>query len=144
MNPQPIILALANPNPEIRPELARQAGALVVATGRSDFPNQVNNSLAFPGVFRGALDSRAWEINEAMKVAAAHAIAGLVSDAELKPDYIIPDALDLRVPPAVAAAVARAAMETGVARAEVDPAEIERRTADLIYSNHPADWTAIR
>ena len=144
MNPEPIILALANPNPEILPDLARQAGALVVATGRSDFPNQVNNSLAFPGVFRGALDAKASNINDAMKVAAAHAIAGLVSDAELKPEYIIPDALDLRVAPAVAAAVARAAVESGVARAAVDPDEVARRTADMIYSNHPANWALAR
>jgi malate dehydrogenase (oxaloacetate-decarboxylating) len=144
MNPQPIILALANPNPEIHPDLAREAGALVVATGRSDFPNQVNNSLAFPGVFRGALDAKASDINDEMKVAAAHAIAGLVSDTDLRADHIIPDALDLRVAPAVAVAVAQAAVATGVARAHVDPAEIERRTTDMIYSHHPADWAIPR
>jgi malate dehydrogenase (oxaloacetate-decarboxylating) len=144
MNEQPIILALANPNPEIHPDLARQAGALVVATGRSDFPNQVNNSLAFPGVFRGALDAKASNINEAMKVAAAHAIAALVDDTELRADYIIPDALDLRVAPAVAAAVAQAAVDSGVARAPVDPLEIARRTTDMIYSSHPADWAMSR
>lgn len=144
MNPQPIVLALANPNPEIIPSLAHQAGALVVATGRSDFPNQVNNSLAFPGVFRGALDAKASDINDEMKVAAAHAIANLVTDAELRADHIIPDALDLRVAPAVAVAVAMAAVESGVARAPVDPLEIERRTEDLIYSNHPADWAVAR
>ncbi len=144
MNPQPIVLALANPNPEILPSLAHRAGALVVATGRSDFPNQVNNSLAFPGVFRGALDAKASDINDEMKVAAAHAIASLVTDAELRADYIIPDALDLRVAPAVAVAVALAAVASGVARASVDPIEIERRTEDLIYSNHPADWAVAR
>jgi malate dehydrogenase (oxaloacetate-decarboxylating) len=144
MNQQPIILALANPNPEIQPDLARKAGALVVATGRSDFPNQVNNSLAFPGVFRGALDAKASDINDEMKVAAAHAIAALVSDAELRADHIIPDSLDLRVAPAVAVAVAQAAVATGVARAPVDPLEIERRTSDLIYSYHPADWAIAR
>ena len=144
MNPQPIILALANPNPEIHPRLAEQAGALVVATGRSDFPNQVNNSLAFPGVFRGALDARASDINDEMKVAAAQAIANLVTDAELRVDHIIPDALDLRVAPAVAVAVAQAAVSSGVARVPVDPVEIERRTTELLYSNHPADWAMSR
>jgi malate dehydrogenase (oxaloacetate-decarboxylating) len=144
MNPKPIVLALANPNPEILPHLAHLAGALVVATGRSDFPNQVNNSLAFPGVFRGALDAKASDINDEMKVAAAHAIANLVTEAELRADHIIPDALDLRVAPAVAVAVAQAAVDSGVARAPVDPIEIERRTEDLIYSNHPADWAVAR
>jgi malate dehydrogenase (oxaloacetate-decarboxylating) len=141
MNHQPIIFALANPTPEIAPDLAREAGALVVATGRSDFPNQVNNSLAFPGVFRGALDVKARDVNDAMKVAAAHAIANLVSDHELAPDYVVPEALDLRVPPAVAAAVAQAAMESGVARVQVDPAEIEERTRERIYSGQVPNWS---
>jgi malate dehydrogenase (oxaloacetate-decarboxylating) len=134
MNSRPIIFALANPTPECEPELAKAAGALVVATGRSDYPNQVNNSLAFPGVFRGALDAKARDINDTMKVAAAHAIAGLVSDDELLPDYVVPDALDLRVAPAVAGAVARAAVDSGVARVPVDPAEVAQRTHQLLYS----------
>jgi malate dehydrogenase (oxaloacetate-decarboxylating) len=116
MAPNPIIFACANPVPEIMPELALEAGAAVIATGRSDYPNQINNVLAFPGVFRGALDVRASDINDTMKLAAAYAIAGLVSGAELKNDHIIPSALDPRVGPAVAAAVAKAARESGVAR----------------------------
>lgn len=140
MNQKPIIFALANPTPEIDPALAREAGALVVATGRSDFPNQVNNSLAFPGIFRGALDTKAREVNDAMKVAAANAIAGLVSDVELSPDYVVPEALDLRVPPAVAGAVARAAVDSGVARVNVDPADVEERTRERIYSGQVPNW----
>jgi malate dehydrogenase (oxaloacetate-decarboxylating) len=140
MNAKPIIFALANPTPEILPEAAHGAGALVVATGRSDFPNQVNNSLAFPGIFRGALDAKARDINDAMKVAAAQAIANLVTDEELAADYVVPEALDLRVPPAVAAAVARAAVETGVNRVTVDPAEVEQRTRDRIYTGQPSNW----
>ncbi|MDQ2682247.1 MAG: NAD-dependent malic enzyme [Chloroflexota bacterium] len=133
MAPNPIVLALANPVPEISPELARSAGALAVATGRSDYPNQVNNSLAFPGVFRGALDVRASVVNDEMKIAAAHAIAELVSEADLADDYLIPDAIDLRVPPRVAAAVARAASETGVARLALDPKDVEARCRNLVY-----------
>jgi malate dehydrogenase (oxaloacetate-decarboxylating) len=133
MNPSPVVFALANPVPEIAPELATSAGAMVIATGRSDYPNQVNNSLAFPGIFRGALDARASAINEEMKIAAATAIAGLVTEGELGPRYIIPEALDLRVAPAVAAAVARAAVETGVARVPVDPDAIAARTREMIY-----------
>src|SRR6476469_2244527 len=133
MAPNPIVLALANPVPEISPDLARTAGALTVATGRSDYPNQVNNSLAFPGVFRGALDVRAREVNDEMKIAAAHAIAELVSEDELSAEYIIPDSIDLRVPPRVAAAVARAAIEPGVAKGLVAPREIEVRCRDLVY-----------
>ena len=129
----PIIFALANPMPEIFPEPAREAGAYIMATGRSDYPNQVNNSLVFPGVFRGALDVRARTINEAMKIAAARAIAGLIAEKELSPDYIIPKSMDFRVPPAVAQAVARSAMETGAARIEVDPEVIARRTRTIIY-----------
>ena len=116
MAPNPIIFACANPTPEIMPDAAKAAGAAVVATGRSDFPNQVNNVLAFPGIFRGALDVRASDINDAMKLAAADAIASLVSDEELNPDYILPDAFDPRVGKAVAAAVAQAARDSGVAR----------------------------
>ena len=111
-----IVFACANPTPEIMPAEAKAAGARVVATGRSDFPNQINNVLAFPGVFRGAFDVRASDINEAMKLAAAEALANLVSDAELSEDYIIPRAFDPRVAKAVAAAVAEAAKRSGVAR----------------------------
>ena len=107
---------MANPVPEIMPDLALEAGATVVGTGRSDFQNQINNVLAFPGIFRGALDVRASDINEAMKMAASHAIASLVSDSELAPDYIIPKAFDPRVGKAVAEAVAKAARESGIAR----------------------------
>ena len=111
-----IIFACANPTPEIFPDEARAGGAAVVATGRSDYPKQVNNVLAFPGIFRGALDVRASDINDAMKVAAARALAGLVSDEELSAEYILPAAFDPRVKDAVAAAVAQAARESGVAR----------------------------
>ncbi|MBQ4577770.1 MAG: NAD-dependent malic enzyme, partial [Clostridia bacterium] len=111
-----IIFACANPTPEIFPDEAKAGGAKVVATGRSDFPNQVNNVLAFPGIFRGALDVLASDINDEMKIAAAYALAGLVSDEELNPDYVLPAAFDPRVGPAVAKAVAQAARDTGVAR----------------------------
>ena len=116
MAPGAIVLAMANPVPEIMPDEAAAAGALVVGTGRSDFPNQINNVLAFPGIFRGALDCRARDINEEMKLAAAKAIASLVSDSELSPEYILPMAFDERVGPSVAAAVAKAARESGTAR----------------------------
>ena len=116
MNPNPIVFACANPTPEIYPDDAKAGGAAVVATGRSDFPNQINNVLAFPGIFRGTFDVRAKDINEEMKIAAAKAIAGVISDDELTPDYIIPKAFDPRVKDAVAAAVAQAARDTGVAR----------------------------
>ena len=116
MNKDAVIFACANPTPEIFPDEARAGGAAVIATGRSDFPNQINNVLAFPGIFRGAFDVRARDINEEMKVAAANALAGLISDEELTPDYIIPAAFDPRVGNAVAAAVAQAARDSGVAR----------------------------
>ena len=116
MSKDPVIFACANPVPEIMPDLAAEAGAAVIATGRSDFANQINNVLAFPGIFRGALDVRASDINDDMKLAAAYAIADLVGEDELKPDYIIPSAFDKRVGPAVAAAVAKAARDSGVAR----------------------------
>lgn len=116
MAENPIIFACANPTPEIFPEEAKEGGAAVVSTGRSDYPNQVNNVLAFPGIFRGALDVRASDINDEMKIAAAYAIAGLVSDEELNADYILPSASDPRVKKAVAEAVANAARKTGVAR----------------------------
>ena len=116
MNSNAIIFACANPTPEIFPEDAKAGGAAVVSTGRPDYPNQVNNVLCFPGIFRGALDVRASDINDAMKLAAASAIAGLVSDAELNADYILPAAFDPRVKDAVAGAVMQAARESGVAR----------------------------
>lgn len=131
MKKDPIIFAMANPNPEIMPADAKAAGAKVIGTGRSDFPNQVNNVLAFPGIFRGALDVRATHINEKMKQAAVHAIAGLIDEHELNADYVIPRPFDPRVAPAVAAAVAKAAMETGVARIQVDPEEIREKTKQL-------------
>ena len=116
MAKDPVIFACANPVPEIYPDEAKEAGAAVVSTGRSDFPNQVNNVLCFPGIFRGALDVRATDINDEMKIAAAYAIAGLVSDEELNPDYILPAAFDSRVKDAVAEATKKAAIESGVAR----------------------------
>ncbi|MEG2570090.1 MAG: malic enzyme-like NAD(P)-binding protein [Clostridia bacterium] len=116
MNKDPMVFVMSNPTPEIFPEDAKAAGAAVVGTGRSDYPNQINNVLAFPGVFRGALDVRASDINDEMKVAAAYAIANLIDESELTADYIIPAPFDDRVAPAVAAAVAEAARKTGVAR----------------------------
>jgi malate dehydrogenase (oxaloacetate-decarboxylating) len=116
MAEKPIVFAMANPTPEIMPDEAKEAGAAVVGTGRSDFPNQINNVLCFPGMFRGALDCRASEINEEMKVAASYAIAELVSDDKLSPNYIIPEATDKRVGEAVAKAVVKAAKETGVSK----------------------------
>ncbi|MCJ7839742.1 NAD-dependent malic enzyme [Lederbergia sp. NSJ-179] len=131
MNEDPIIFAMANPKPEIMPDEAKAAGAKVIGTGRSDFPNQVNNVLAFPGIFRGALDVRATHINEEMKRAAVSAIANLISDEKRSTDYIIPEPFDPRVAPEVAAAVAQAAMETGVARITVNPEEVRERTKKL-------------
>ena len=116
MNENAIVLAMANPTPEIMPDEAAAAGAAIVGTGRSDFPNQINNVVAFPGIFRGALDVRASQITENMKIAAAYAIASLVSDDELKPDYILPYAFDKRIKDTVASAVAEAARKDGVAR----------------------------
>ncbi|HBQ64482.1 MAG TPA: NAD-dependent malic enzyme, partial [Clostridiales bacterium] len=116
MAKDPIIFAMSNPVPEIMPEEARAAGARVIGTGRSDFANQINNVLAFPGIFRGALDVRASDINDAMKIAAAHAIAEIITAEELNPEYIIPAPFDPRVGKAVAAEVAKAARESGVAR----------------------------
>lgn len=116
MNKDPIIFPLANPIPEIYPDEAKAAGAKVIGTGRSDFPNQINNVLAFPGIFKGALEVRATEINEEMKLAAAHAIAELITDDKLEPDYVIPGAFDLRIASKVASYVAKAAIETGVAK----------------------------
>ena len=116
MASDPIIFACANPTPEIFPDEAKAGGAAVVATGRSDFPNQINNVLAFPGIFRGALDVRASDINDKMKIAASYALADLVKDDELSADYILPPAFDPRVKEAVAKAVAQAAKESGVSR----------------------------
>lgn len=116
MADKPVIFSMANPTPEIMPDVAKKAGASVVGTGRSDFPNQINNVLAFPGIFRGALDCRASEINEEMKIAASYAIASLVGDDELNPEYILPQAFDKRIGKAVAEAVKKAAVKTGVAR----------------------------
>ncbi|MDD1510666.1 NAD(P)-dependent malic enzyme [Priestia megaterium] len=131
MNPDPIIFAMANPVPEIMPEEAKKAGAKVIGTGRSDFPNQVNNVLAFPGIFRGALDVRATHINEKMKMAAVEAIANLITEEDLNTEYVIPGPFDARVAPAVAAAVAKAAMETGVARIKVKPEAVAENTRRL-------------
>ncbi|MED3978634.1 NADP-dependent malic enzyme [Priestia megaterium] len=131
MNPDPIIFAMANPVPEIMPEEAKKAGAKVIGTGRSDFPNQVNNVLAFPGIFRGALDVRATHINEKMKMAAVEAIANLITEEDLNTDYVIPGPFDARVAPAVAAAVAKAAMETGVARIKIKPEAVAENTRRL-------------
>jgi malate dehydrogenase (oxaloacetate-decarboxylating) len=133
MASDPIIFALANPIPEIMPEEALEAGAAIVATGRSDLPNQVNNSLAFPGIFRGALDTRVRNITDEMKIAAARAIAGLVPDSDLRHDWIIPKGTDFGVAPAVAAAVAKTAIETGHARHHVDPEEIAARVRHHVY-----------
>lgn len=116
MAKDPILFPMANPVPEIMPDLAMKAGAAVVGTGRSEFPNQINNVLAFPGIFRGALDVRAKDINDPMNAAAAHAIANLIDESELRADYIIPDPFDPRVKEAVSAAVAKVARETGAAR----------------------------
>lgn len=132
MAKDPIIFAMANPTPEIMPDLAKQAGAVVVGTGRSDFPNQVNNVAAFPGIFRGALDVKATTINEAMKVAAAYAIASLVSEQELNADYVMPKAFDPRLAPAVSKAVAKAAMDSGVARIKVDPEGVADHVRTLV------------
>lgn len=131
MAPGAIIMAMANPTPEIMPDEAKEAGAAVICTGRSDFPNQVNNVLAFPGLFRGALDVEATDITEEMKVAAAYAIASQVSDEELSPDFVIPAAFNPNVGPAVAAAVAKAAIDCGVAKKTMDPEEVAQHCRDL-------------
>jgi malate dehydrogenase (oxaloacetate-decarboxylating) len=133
MAKDPIIFALANPTPEIMPDLAREAGAGIIATGRSDMPNQVNNSLAFPGIFRGALDTRVPNITDEMKIAAAYAIAGLVPARDLRPEWIIPKGTDFSVAPAVAEAVARTAIETGQARVQADPAAIAEKVRRHVY-----------
>jgi len=132
MDKNPVIFALANPEPEIKVEDAKAAGINIIATGRSDYPNQVNNVLAFPGIFRGALDVRSTDINDDMKVAAAYAIAELVADNEISNDYIIPKPFDLRIAPNVAKKVAEAAIKTNVARLKIDPAEVERNAIEMI------------
>ena len=131
MAKDPIIFAMANPNREINPDVAKEAGSKVIGTGRSDYPNQINNVLAFPGIFRGALDVEATHINEEMKQAAVEAIADLIKPEELNPDYCIPGPFDKRVAPSVAREVAKAAMETGVARTDMDPEEIYNKTMKL-------------
>jgi len=131
MGKNPIIFAMANPEPEIKPELAKECGVKIIATGRSDYPNQVNNVLAFPGIFRGALDAKAIEINMEMKLAAAKAISGIVKD-DLREDYFIPKPFDKRILPAVAVSVAKAAFETGSTRGKVDLESIERKSKDIV------------
>ncbi len=138
MNDKPIVFALANPVPEISYEEAKAAGAAVAGTGRSDTPNQVNNVCVFPGVFRGALDVRSSAITEEMKVAAVHAIAGLIKDEELREDYVVAGAFDRRIVPEVAAAVAKVAMEQGIARIKRDPEDIKKEAAARIAKN----WNA--
>jgi malate dehydrogenase (oxaloacetate-decarboxylating) len=134
MNKNPVVFAMANPIPEIYPDIAKKAGAKIIGTGRSDFPNQINNVLAFPGIFRGALDVRARDVCDEMKIAAAYAIAEIVSDEKLNEDYIIPKPFDKRVGHAVAAAVAQAAIKSGVARVNIKYAE-EFKNAELIILN---------
>ncbi len=136
MNKDAIVFAMANPVPETSYQAAKEAGAAVAGTGRSDAPNQVNNVSVFPGIFRGALDVRARAINEEMKQAAARAVASIITDEELREDYVVPPVFDERVAPAVAAAVAQAAMDTGVARIKVDPEVIRQRTLERIRKNH--------
>lgn len=135
MADDPVIFAMANPNPEINPDEAKEAGAKVIGTGRSDNPNQINNVLAFPGIFRGALDVEATHINEEMKQAAVEAIANLIDSDELNPDYCIPGPFDSRVAPSVAREVARAAMDSGVARIEIDPQDVYDKTMKLTDLN---------
>lgn len=133
MSKDAIIMAMANPNPEILPETAKKAGAKVVCTGRSDYPNQVNNVVAFPGIFRGALDVRASEINDEMKIAAAYAIASVITDEEVNEDYVIPEAFDLRIAPKVAMEVAKAAIKTGVNRKkDVTPEMVYEHTKKIL------------
>lgn len=136
MNSKPIIMALSNPVPEIMPDEAKKAGAYVICTGRSDFKNQVNNSLAFPGIFRGTLDVQAREINLEMKLAAAKAIASLIPDYELNEDYVIPNALDTRVPVLVATAVAETAIKTGVAGVNADIENVRKNIKQYILERN--------
>ena len=143
MKKDPIIMGMANPTPEIMPEDAHAAGARIVCTGRSDYPNQVNNLLAFPGIFRGALDVRAKAINEEMKMAAAKAIAGLIDAKTLDEEHVITSPFDPRVAPTVAAAVAKAAIESGVARrTDVTPEQVARHTRNLLENERAKEATA--
>jgi malate dehydrogenase (oxaloacetate-decarboxylating) len=135
MAADPIVFSMANPVPEINYDNAKAAGAKIAGTGRSDAPNQVNNSSVFPGLFRGAIDVRARQINDEMKLAAAYAIANLIPESELREDYIAPDVFDPRLAPAVAAAVAKAAVETNVARIKVDPEVVRANTAARVEKN---------
>ena len=136
MKKDAIVMGMANPEPEIMPDLAKKAGARIVCTGRSDFPNQVNNLLAFPGIFRGALDVQASTINEEMKMAAAKAIASLISPAELDEEHIIASPFTPEVAPTVAAAVAKAARKTGVARnRDMTPEMVAEHTRELLKNN---------
>jgi len=135
MEKDPIVFAMANPVPEIMPEEALEAGAKVIATGRSDYPNQINNVLGFPGIFRGALDAKATDVNEEMLYAAAHALANLIPDDEVREDYIITHPVDPKVMPAEAAAVAEAAVKTGVARKKVTYQEVYEHTKKLVEVN---------
>lgn len=136
MNADPILFPMANPDPEIMPEDAKSIGVRIIGTGRSDYPNQINNVLAFPGVFRGALDVEATDINEEMKIAAAHALADLITADQLNADYIIPNPFDERVAPAVAAAVAKAAIESGVAQKIISAEKIIAHTKELLALIH--------
>lgn len=136
MNKDAVVFAMANPVPEVDYETAKKAGIRVVGTGRSDAPNQINNVLVFPGVFRGALAVRARKINEDMKLAASYAIAHLIPEEELSEAYVIPDSFDTRVAPAVAAAVAKAAMDSGISRIEKDPAEVQKEATEDIAKLH--------
>ncbi|MDD2889770.1 MAG: NAD-dependent malic enzyme [bacterium] len=136
MNKNPIIFAMANPDPEILPKEAKAGGTKIIATGRSDFPNQINNVLAFPGIFRGVLDVRAKVINEEMKIAASLAISSLVSKKELTEEYFIPKAYDPRVAPVVAEAVAQAAIKSGVARIKLKPGEVFKKTVTLLKNEN--------
>ncbi|MBD3262409.1 MAG: NAD-dependent malic enzyme [Candidatus Altiarchaeales archaeon] len=136
MGGDPIIFALANPDPEIKPELAKEGGAKIVATGRSDYPNQINNVLGFPGIFRGCLDIQAKAVTEGMKLAAAHALAELVAGDQLNEEYIIPDPFDERVAPHVAEAVAEAGLKEGVARRRVSPESVRQHTHCLVNIGH--------
>src|SRR5699024_644198 len=131
MAEDPIIFAMANPNPEIMPDTAKAAGASLIGSGRSDFPNQINNVLAFPGIFRGALDVRETHINDEMKKAAVVAIADLIYEDELRDDYVLSDAFNKEVAPNVAKAVEKAAMESGVSRIKVDQEEVYQNALKL-------------
>ncbi len=133
MNKNSIVFALANPTPEISPDNAKEAGAKIIATGRSDYPNQLNNVMGFPGIFRGALDVRAKDINEDMKIAAAYALANLVKDSELKEDYIIPNPLNKKIVPEVAYSVAKAAIDTNVAKLKLDDDQLRKKIMKNIF-----------